>query len=543
MNVAATTVVRPTDPALRQAVRLALLFAAVKLALHIATNLWQAHIGWGYFRDEFYYIACGRHLAWGFVDHGPLVAVQARLAETLFGPSLVGLRLLSAAGGALRVLLTGLLCWSLGGRRPAQALAMLAVLVAPQYLGTDGYLSMNSLESPFWMLCTLCLITGQRRLEQGDPVHQALRGPWILFGLSAGLGLLNKPSMTFFLLALLAALLLTPARRLLFNRYAALGVVLLVLIALPNVLWQIHNHWPTLEFLENGRAQGKNLVLSPVAFLAAQITAMHPANLVVWIPGLVSLLVGSLAARWRWLGLTFVFFLGGMMALHAKDYYCTPIYPILFAAGGIAWERRFAGRRLVREDRVLAFPVAQATLLVTGLLLLPMAIPVLRPAGWVTYTRALHLDANAGRSENTSSGVLPQFFADRFGWQEYVDIVARTYNALSPEDRARVLIFTNDYGEAGAIDALSRWQHLDLPPALCGQNSYWHWGTHGRDPDLGIAIIRDTPEEIARKYTSVTIVGHMSAPFAMPFEHRNVYLLRGRRTSAPFNWADERYYY
>ena len=82
-----------------------------------------------------------------------------------------------------------------------------------------------------------------------------------------------------------------------------------------------------------------------------------------------------------------------------------------------------------------------------------------------------------------------------------------------------------------------------MPPALCGQNSYWHWGTHGRDPDLVIAIIRDTPAEVATKYESVTVVGHMSAPFAMPFEHRNVYLLRGRRPSAPFDWRDERYYY
>ena len=396
MSAALTTVVRPADPTLRAALRLALLFAAVKLALHVATNLWQAHIGWGYFRDEFYYVACGRHLAWGYVDHGPLVAVQSRLAEILFGHSLAGLRLLSAVGGATRVLLTGLLCWALSGRRPAQSLAMLAVLVAPQYLGTDGYLSMNSFESPFWMLCALCLIVSERRLEQGDSPRQALRGPWLVFGLSAGLGLLNKPSMTFFLLALLAALLVTPARRLLLNRYAALGVAVLVLIALPNLLWQIHNHWPTLEFLENGRAKGKNLVLSPPAFLAAQITAMHPANLLVWIPGLVSLLFGSLAARRRWLGLTFVFFLGGMMALHAKDYYCTPIYPILFAAGGIAWERRFAARQRVRENRALAFPVAQATLLVTGLLILPMAIPVLRPETWVRYVRALHLDSNAG---------------------------------------------------------------------------------------------------------------------------------------------------
>ena len=128
-------------------------FAAVKLALHVAANLWEAHIGYGYFRDEFYYILCGRNLAWGYVDHGPGVAVQAKLSLLLFGKSLAGLRFLSALGGAGRVFLTGMLAWSMGGRRPAQALAMIGVLVAPQYLGTDSFLSMNSYESLFWMTC------------------------------------------------------------------------------------------------------------------------------------------------------------------------------------------------------------------------------------------------------------------------------------------------------------------------------------------------------------------------------------------------------
>ena len=215
MSTAATTIVRPTDQTLSAALRLALIFAAIKLALHIVANMWQAHIGYGYFRDELYYLICGRHLAWGYVDHGPLVALQARLGELIFGDSLVGIRMFSAIAGALRILLTGLLAWSLGGRRPAQSLAMICVLVAPQYLGTDSYLSMNSFESAFWMRALMLLILIQR--GWGDRL-------WLIFGLLAGFGLLNKPSMTFFLVALLLALLCTPQRRLLFNRWAAAGI-------------------------------------------------------------------------------------------------------------------------------------------------------------------------------------------------------------------------------------------------------------------------------------------------------------------------------
>src|SRR5215472_673155 len=191
MSTAATTVVRPMDRSLVTALRLALVFGIIKFVFHVVMTVWEQHVGYGYFRDEFYYLMCGRHLAWGYVDHGPIVALQARLGELIFGRSLLGIRMLSAMGGAGRVLVTGLLAWALGGRRPAQALAMLCVLVAPQYLGTDSYLSMNSFESIFWMICVLALI----QIERG----RGERLWWIAFGVSGGIGLLNKPSMTFFL--------------------------------------------------------------------------------------------------------------------------------------------------------------------------------------------------------------------------------------------------------------------------------------------------------------------------------------------------------
>ena len=93
---------------LRQVLLLAGLFALLKFALHLGANLWEAHIGWGYFRDEMYYILCGQHLDWGYVDHGPIVALQARLGIALFGNSLAGIRMLTALAGAADTLLTPL---------------------------------------------------------------------------------------------------------------------------------------------------------------------------------------------------------------------------------------------------------------------------------------------------------------------------------------------------------------------------------------------------------------------------------------------------
>lgn len=524
-----TTVIQPSDPTLHPALRLALLFAAIKLALHIASALWQSHIGYGYFRDEFYYLICGRHLAWGYVDQGPVVAVQARIAETLFGHSLAGIRLLSALGGAIRVALTGLICWALGGRRSAQALAMLFVLLAPMYLGIDGILSMNSWESAFWMPCVLALIL---ILRGSSP-----RVWWTVFGISAGLGLLNKPSMTFFLLSLALALLLTPQRRVLFTRYAAWATALLVLIALPNLLWQMHHNWPTLEFLHNGRVQGKNTRLAPLPFVANQIFILGVVGALVWVAGLVRLLRQR---EQRWLGLTYCIFLVLMIALGAKDYYVSPIYPFLFAAGGVAWQQHFASRSRVQTDRVIGWPILTAIVIVISAIFLPASNPVLRPAAFLKYAHTVHLPNSD--SENGKRAVLPQFYADRFGWQEEVSQITTAVAQLSPEDRAQAGIIVDNYGEAGALDFLGH----DLPPVVSGHNNYWLWGPHNVGGKVLIVISGDPPQHFENLCQKVQIVGAMNHPLAMPFEQRKrIYLLHNcpEAQSPKRNWAKYKFYY
>ncbi len=522
---ARTTVVRPPDPKLRSALHLALAFAGVKLLLHIAATLYAGHLGYSYFRDEFYYFVCGQRLAWGYVDHGPGIAIQARLTTLLFGTSVLGIRMLSALAGAIAVFLTGILAWALGGQRSAQSLAMLGLLVAPEYLALDSFLSMNSFEPVFWMFCTLAVI---RLVSGASP-----RKWWTLFGISAGLGLLNKPSMTFFLVALLLGLLLTPQRSVLFTRWTALAIAILTLIALPNLLWQMHNSWPTLAFLHNGQIEHKNVELPFLPFLGGQIRMMHPLNALLWITGLISLLRARSIPHMRGIALSYLVFFALTFKLHAKDYYLAPFYPVLFAAGAIAWQHRFATTER-RRISAFAFPVYQTLLVITGLLLLPMAIPVLRPPTWIAYTTALHLRNSP--TENVRTSTLPQFYADRFGWLQYLHLVNTAYQSLSPADRARVALYADNYGEAGALDLLGARQHLGLPPAISGHNTYWLWGTHGRDTDLVIAISGGTAEELQHKYRSVTLIGSMDDPLAMPYEHKKVYLLRGRRPNAPFDW-------
>ena len=518
--------------ALKAAIWLAAIFASMKVLLTFALTLYTQKIGYSYFRDEFYYIACGRHLAWGYVDHGPVVAVQARLGELLFGDSLFAIRIFSAVAGGVMVFLGGVVTWALGGHRSAQALAMLGLICCPQYIGTDGFLSMNSFEPVFWTFCVLALVL----LLKGHPE----RFWWPALGICGGIGILNKPSMPMFLVALLLGLSCTPERRVLFSRWALVGILLLLLIPLPYVFWQWRNHWPMAEFLHNGAVSHKNVTLGPLAFFLAQLFNMQPLNALLWITGVIALLRSRSVQHGRWLGLAFLLFFAMAFLTHAKDYYLAPVYPAFFAAGAIAWEVRFAPSPLANRTRKFAIPVLQAALVSITLVVLPMASPVLKPSAWVRYTTALHLHHD--NTETAATGPLPQFFADRFGWDQEANIVIAAYHSLSHQEQKSVCIFGNNYGEAASLNFLSRLRGTELPQAISGHNTYYLWGSHHCDPNVSIAVIGDTVPEISQKYASVTVVGHLNDPYAMPYEHKNIYLLRNRRSGAPFVWSDEKHF-
>ncbi len=216
----------------------------------------------------------------------------------------------------------------------------------------------------FWMATILCLLLLQ---AGGNP-----RTLWLTIGALAGLGLLTKPSMLFFLVALLAALLLTPERRLLRSPWLAAATALTLAIIAPFLLWELHNGWPTWEFLRNGQLQHKTIILGPLGFLWAQFGQLNPATAFLWIPGIVAPFFVPILKPYRWISLTYLLFLALMFALHAKDYYLAPIYPMLFAAGAVAWGSRRLRTEQSRE-RLIGFPILESALVLTGLLILPMS--------------------------------------------------------------------------------------------------------------------------------------------------------------------------
>jgi len=508
--------------ALRPALLLAGGFALVTLALHIVSSIYGSRLGYGFFRDELYFLVCGHHLDWGYVDQPPLVALQARVAEMVFGLTPTGIRILSFAAGAVKVGLTGLLAWQLGGRARAQFLAMTAALAAPVFLAIDNYLSMNSWEPFFWMSCVFVLL----RIAEGS------FGPrwWLAFGALAGLGIENKDSTVFFLIALLAGMLLTPQRKLLWSGWVAAAIGMIFLIALPNFLWQWQHHWPTYELLNNIAHSDKNVKLPPLAFLLEQANMLLIFSAPMWIGGLVWLGFAKQARAWRFVAATYLIFLAMMMAMHAKDYYLAPIYPVLLAAGAVGltgWVRwRWAAP---------AYAAVIAVLMVVATI--PIGLTVLPPARYVVW--AAHFGANKVKSEKFSSP-LPQFLSDRFGWEEMAQGFAARYNALPPEERAKTGIFCGNYGEASAVNVFG--PKYGLPVAISGHQNYFYWGWHGYTGE-SMLTLGDDRKDYLDNYAEVIDLGAFDEPWIMDHEHLHYFLLKDRKKPYAAEWADFKYWY
>jgi 4-amino-4-deoxy-L-arabinose transferase-like glycosyltransferase len=298
---------------------------------------------YGYFRDELYYLAASDRLAFGYVDFAPLIAWAAHASRFLIGDSLHAIRLMPALAFGGEVLLTGAIARELGGRRWAVLAACVSVLCCPVILANGGRLAMNALEPLFWMGCVYALLLAINRQR-----------PELLLwcGVLLGLGLENKHSAVFFLGALLLGLLATPDRRLFASKWLWIAAAIALLIALPNFAWQYQHRFPTLEDLRNVKALHKNVELPPLPFLAQQILMLNPFSALVWMPGLGFLLFHRQGKRYRALGVTYLALLAIMMALKGKDYYLAPVYPMLFAAGGVLWEQLAEWRRGLHWVRV-----------------------------------------------------------------------------------------------------------------------------------------------------------------------------------------------
>ena len=475
--------------------RVASLFALGALALHLACG---GNYGW--FRDEMYFLACGRHLAWGYVDQPPLIALVSRLSFAISGLHVGLYRLPAMLAHAATVLLAGLFVRRRGGAGFSAAVACACVALAPVYVAQGGLLTMNAFE-PLLYLAVVLL---------------AIEGRWALVGVLTGVGILNKHSFAFYAVCLLAGVLADPKLR---SRRILLAAAIAGLIVLPHALWQVQNGFPMVELLS--AQKWKNAPWTLPGYLGEQVLEMNPLALPVALAGL-------------WLGfrelrpVAIAFVLEELLfgALKGKPYYLAPAFAPLFALGGVA-----LGRVAFRLRAAIPLLIA-----LTGLALAPMVVPLLNPDALVRWQRLLHF--TPAQPERHRYGPLPQHLADQLGWPELSAAVAEAAATLTPAERAHAGVFGQNYGEAAALELFGS----GGLPVFSGHNSYWTWGPpKGLDT---VVIVGGNVEDHLKNLRACRLgATEKAAPFAMPYERQlPIFVCSGLREPIEDIWPHDKHY-
>jgi hypothetical protein len=441
---------------------------------------------YGYHGDELYFLDCGRHLAFGYVDHAPLVPFLARLGEAL-GGGLLAVRLPAILAGAGTLFSSALLVHEWGGGWRAQLLTLLALLVAPAQLRIRAMLNIPVFEVLF---CSATAYLVARAISRRE------RWTWVLAGGALGFAVLAKHSALLWAVALAIGLVATYGGSVFASRWPWLGAAVAFAMFLPNLQWQVRNGFPTLEFLRTLRTQVLE-VQGRALFAAGQLLYFHPLALPIWAAGVRSAACERHRGA-RPFALLFLLLFAFFLAAGGKPYYLASAYPPLLAAGGVVLERWFERRAVLRRTFVAALA---GTGVVFGIVTLPaLPLPIVdrflaAVLGWVVPPIALTHDQHG-----------------MFGWRQHAATIDSVYRALPEPAQREASVLAGSYSQAGAINLF---RSSDTPRAVSGHMTYYLWGPPPARGDVLIAY--GVPRELLeRHYQTCRERARIEAPLARP---------------------------
>ena len=468
------------------------------------------------FRNELYFIVCGRHPALGYVDQPPLVPLVAALTQ-IGGDHVWLLRLPALAAAALLVPLTVSLARVMGAGAGGAWLAAIAAATAPVLVALTGMLTTSTFEPLTWTLTAYLLVRGFLRDE---------RAPLVWAGVVAGIAAEAKYGIALWLIGLAVGIGCTQPRRFV-SRALWLGAACGAAIALPNFVWQLAHQFPFLEVVRNDNAG--NLTGSPLGFAIAQVLAANIVLAPLWLAGAIGPFVRADLGRFRFLSIAFVVTVVLVFATHGKSYYLAGVYPSMFALGAAA----------LRGLRTPVVAVWTALALGSAALALPLVLPVLPPASLARYLNRAYVRPRPVEVAGIGAP-LTQLFSDEFGWRELARTVAAVYRDLPADERTHAAILARNYGEAAAIDVYGASDHL--PPARSEQNQYYLWGP-GDNRSTVVIAVNANPERWARFCARSTVAARFGVPYAMPYERdRAIVVCEGLAVPLSAAWPRFKHY-
>jgi hypothetical protein len=475
--------------------------SAIVFALHVIVNRLSPY---GFQRDEFLYMAMGRHLQLWRMDFPPFIAIISQLERFVLGDSTVAIRFLPSVAAGLIVMMAALIARELGGGKFAQAFAAVAVATSPLFLRAGDLLQPVVFDQLWWTLALYALARLGSGARRDDTLATTPRW-WIVLGVACGVGLLTKFSLLFFGAALVAALIVAPQRKVLLTPWPWAAALIAFAIGSPSIVGQLALGYPIIDQMKT--LQGSQLAhVSFWSFMGGQL---------LWGPGVVLAIGGALylvlareTQRYRAIGWTCVCAFTLLLALHGKSYYIGPIYPTLFGAGAVVFERWSAQRPAVLRVASVAIFAAYCAFLV------PIELPILPKEATASYIERAGLGMTTKTNQEHPLR-LPQDYADMLGWPELVNAVAHVYDSLPPEKRAQVVLVGENYGEAGAMEFYG--PKLGLPRVISAAGSYWFFGP-GEKPGTVVISLGVTQHDMEKFFGTVTFAGKVLNDWGVPEE-------------------------
>lgn len=480
---------------------------------------------YGYFNDEFYYLACADRLAFGYVDHPPLSVFILSAVRFVFGDSLMVLRAVPALCLSMIVFITGLLTEEFGASKKTALYSSFTISLLPVPLIIFSIYSMNCFEILFMVLIFRYLI---KILRDND--HRK----WLNIGLLTGLGLFNKHTMILYIIALIFGIILSGKITIIKNKWFIWGLLIAFAVTLPNLIWQYANGFPSAEFYSNATAL-KNIETNPLEVIIFQIVAVNPILIFVWGTGLIYVFFSGMEKEirvfgWAYLFLLFVMLLSGS----SRPDRIISIYFFLIPLGWYVLEK-FVRKKNIHFIKDILFYIA----VLVGLFLMPVSLPILPPKTAEIYFEktGLNIPVEAGLNSD-----LPMFYVYRMDWEKPPKALSKVYDQLTHEDKEHTLILTSNYGFASSIEFYS--SKYALPPVISGHNSYWHWSRDLISEDIktiiSFGIKRETLEETFEYVKDSGI--RVESQYWYEHFKRPVFICREPKGDIKKQWRKSRFY-
>jgi len=468
---------------------LAAIFMVAKICIHLfSAGVYELH------RDEMLYFNMGSHPAFGYLTVPPVTGFFAFVVKSVFGWSVIGIRLLPALFGAATLYLIARFIFEMKGGITALLVASIAFLASPGFLLLFSIFTQNAFEVFFWTLTKFFIF----KLIKTENTKY-----WILIGAVLGISFLTKYSVLFLIAGFFLGFLFFQQRKLFFSWWFAAGILIGALIILPNIIWQFNHNWPVLfHFEELKKTQLDNLKYS---HFFIDLFSLNSVLILVPVFGLAMLIFSKEEPVFKLSGLAVLMIVLLFVASKGKAYYITGLLPFLFAAGG------FFAEKLVRQKTILYSGLT----ILTGwsLLSFPFVIPTLtfeklekysaKTKGWVA--------APFMRWEDGNEHQVSQIYADMTGWNELAGLVAKAYNTLTTGEKQNCTILCQrNYGDAGAVHFYGK--QWNLPEPITFHESYIFWAPDSIAPEPVIYVFYNR-DDMNPLFSDIREVGTINNPY------------------------------